>query len=271
MASISCQRQKRIKILYSEWSDGIAASYVVKNILETKFKKKVSLIPVSVAAMYSGVAENEGDFMLTAWLPTTHSHYLKKVHGKVEDLGVHLEGTRIGWVVPSYSKAHQISDLEHYSKLFQNKIIGIEPGAGIMEKSEKAISIYGLKNYKLISGSEPAMITELKSALENHREIVITGWKPHWKFSRYSLRFLEDPKKVFGETEKIHVLTRKGFSSDYPHIAKFLKNFYWEVEEMEELMEMNEKKESDPEENAKIWIQNHPQTVNQWFAHSTKD
>lgn len=263
-ATFSCNREKKITILYSEWSDGIAASYLMKNIIQKEYNMPVRLIPVSVAAMYQGVAEKEGDFMLTAWLPTTHSHYLKKVQNNVQDLGAYLHGTRIGLVVPEYSKAKQISDLKKYENLFKGKVIGIEPGAGIMEKTEKVISAYNLNTYRLISGSEPAMITELKSALENKKEIVITGWKPHWKFSRFQLRFLEDPKKIFGETEEIHVLARKGFEKDYPEIAALLKRFRWDVRDMESLMEMNEKKNADPDRNAEIWIEKHPALVKKW-------
>lgn len=263
-ATFSCNREKKITILYSEWSDGIAASYLMKNIIQKEYNMPVRLIPVSVAAMYQGVAEKEGDFMLTAWLPTTHSHYLKKVQNNVQDLGAYLHGTRIGLVVPEYSKAKQISDLKKYENLFKGKVIGIEPGAGIMEKTEKVISAYNLNTYRLISGSEPAMITELKSALENKKEIVITGWKPHWKFSRFQLRFLEDPKKIFGETEEIHVLARKGFEKDYPEIAALLKRFRWDVRDMESLMEMNEKKNADPDRNAEIWIKKHPALVKKW-------
>lgn len=42
------------------------------------------------------------------------------------------------------------------------KITGIDPGAGIMEATEKAIGEYGLDDYDLVTGSGAAMTAALK-------------------------------------------------------------------------------------------------------------
>ena len=44
------------------------------------------------------------------------------------------------------------------------KIIGIEPGAGIMKLTKTAIEDYGLDDWQLIEGSSAAMVAELKKA-----------------------------------------------------------------------------------------------------------
>ena len=46
------------------------------------------------------------------------------------------------------------------------KITGIDPGAGIMEATEKAIEEYGLDEYDLVSGSGAAMTASLKKAYD---------------------------------------------------------------------------------------------------------
>jgi glycine betaine/proline transport system substrate-binding protein len=78
------------------------------------------------------------------------------------------------------------------------RIIGIDPGAGIMAASEKALIEYEL-DYELVEGSDATMVATLKQAIDNNKWVVVTGWAPHWKFATWDLKFLDDPK---GFTEK---------------------------------------------------------------------
>ena len=45
------------------------------------------------------------------------------------------------------------------------------------------------------------MVAFLKKSIDANEWIVVTGWTPHWMFSRYPLKFLEDPKEEFGDSE----------------------------------------------------------------------
>ena len=63
------------------------------------------------------------------------------------------------------------------------KITGIDPGAGIMEATERAITDYELDEWDLVSGSSAAMTASLKKAYDAEEPIVVTGWTPHWKFA----------------------------------------------------------------------------------------
>ena len=105
------------------------------------------------------------------------------------------------------------------------KIIGIEPGAGIMKQTKTAIADYGLDEWHLIEGSSAAMVTELKKAYANKEPIIITGWSPHWMFSSFDLKYLEDPNGSFGGAEDIHTLVRKDLKQDAPGAYKSLTNF----------------------------------------------
>ena len=89
------------------------------------------------------------------------------------------------------------------------EIIGIEPGAGIMELTKTAIEDYGLDDWKLIEGSSAAMVAELKKAYNNQEPIIVTGWSPHWMFSSFDLKYLDDPKGSFGGAENIHTTRKK--------------------------------------------------------------
>ena len=75
-------------------------------------------------------------------------------------------------------------------------ITGIDAGAGIMSSTEKAISDYQLdkNNWQLQPSSTAAMTSTLAKAIKDKRPIVVTGWTPHWMFTKFDLKFLEDPK-----------------------------------------------------------------------------
>ena len=89
------------------------------------------------------------------------------------------------------------------------EIIGIEPGAGIMKLTKTAIEDYGLDDWKLVEGSSAAMVAELKKAYDNKEPIIVTGWSPHWMFSSFDLKYLEDPNGSFGGAEDINTLAQK--------------------------------------------------------------
>ncbi len=110
------------------------------------------------------------------------------------------------------------------------------------------------------------MTTALSKAIDNKEEIIVTGWSPHWKFASYDLKYLEDPKGVFGGEETINTFVRKGLKEDQPDVYKVLDNFHWTSEDLESIMlEIMDGK--DPKEAAKDWVKNNADKVAEW----TKD
>lgn len=55
-------------------------------------------------------------------------------------------------------------------------------------------------------------------------------------FSKWSLRYLDDPKKIFGGAEQIHAVARKGFSQQYPDVAYFFAHYSIPQADLEALM-----------------------------------
>ncbi|WP_066062093.1 glycine betaine ABC transporter substrate-binding protein [Neobacillus soli] len=143
------------------------------------------------------------------------------------------------------------------------KIIGIEPGAGIMSQANKAIKDYQLDNWQLAEGSSAAMAAELKKAYDHKKPIIVTGWAPHWMFSTYDLKFLKDPKKSFGEVEDIHTIVRKGLEQDASGAYTILDQFNWKPADMETVM-VDIKGGMDSTEAADKWIKANGDKVAQW-------
>jgi glycine betaine/proline transport system substrate-binding protein len=253
-----------VELAYVEWSSEVASTHVVQVVLE-QLGYEVKLTPVSAAAMWQAVAIGDADGMVAAWLPTTHSHYLEKVKDKVEDLGPNMKGTRVGLVVPAYVTINSIEQLPAVAGKFNRKIIGIDPGAGMMSKTETVMESYGLDKYKLVEGSGATMTAALKNAIDTQSWIVVTGWTPHWKFSRWELKYLEDPKNIYGQEEYISTIVRQGLKEDLPEVYTVLDNFEWEPADMEAVMIWNQEEGAKPHETATRWVRENPDKTAEWL------
>jgi glycine betaine/proline transport system substrate-binding protein len=164
--------------------------------------------------------------------------------------------------VPKYVPVDSIEELNANKDLFGGKIIGIDPGAGIMQNTEKALKQYGL-DYSLVSGSDATMTASLAKAIEQKKPIVVVGWQPHWIFAKYDLKILKDPKGLYGEEEQIHTIARKGLKEDMPEVYRILDRFAWTKEDMESVM-LDIRKGKTPDEAADAWIKAHPEKVASW-------
>lgn len=143
------------------------------------------------------------------------------------------------------------------------EIVGIDPGAGIMKATASAIEEYGLEDWTVVEGSGAAMTAALKKAYDKEEPIIITGWTPHWKFSTFDLKYLDDPKGVYGGEEFIHSIGRLGLKEDLPGVHKLLSQFKWEAADMEEIMVAIQDGE-DPKTAAANWIEKNSDKVAQW-------
>ncbi len=142
------------------------------------------------------------------------------------------------------------------------KITGIDAGAGVVRSAEQAVEDYGLE-FDVQTSSGAAMTQALSDAIEKEEPIIVTGWNPHWMFSKYDLKYLDDPKGSFGEAENIHSIARLGLKEDMPEAYKVLDNFFWDGADMENVMvQVNEGRE--PEEVAREWVDNNKDKVSVW-------
>ena len=255
----------KLEFAYVEWSCATASVHVIEAVLEEKMGYDAEVTPVSAAAMWQAVATGDVDGITTAWLPVTHGHYMDKVKDKVVDLGPNCEGAAIGLVVPAYVTIDSIDQMNDHIKKFNGEIVGIDPGAGIMSATERAIDEYGLKNFRLMEGTGAMMTAILKEKIKKNEWVAVTGWTPHWKFARWDLKYLADPKGVYGGEETIHTIVRKGLKEDMPEVYEFLDNFHWSLQEIGQVMGWNADG-ADPADSAKRWIKENPDRVKEWLS-----
>ncbi|GMK38882.1 glycine betaine-binding protein OpuAC [Paenibacillus sp. CCS19] len=145
----------------------------------------------------------------------------------------------------------------------KHKIVGIDPGAGLMKQTEKAMADYELSDWKLVEGSSAAMAAALDKAYKNEEPIIVTGWTPHWMFAKYDLKYLEDSKGSFGQDEEIHTIVRNGLKEDAPSAYFMLDRFEWTPDEMAVVMNAVADG-TKAEEAAAQWVEANADKVDAW-------
>jgi len=261
-----------IKIGWTAWSDAEAITKIARQILEEKMGYDVELVMSDIGVQYQALKSQDIDIMLMSWLPVTHQNYWKKYAKDVVNLGPLYTRAKLGWVVPEYvpeDKINSIDDLtdKDVAEKLDSKITGIDPGAGLMQASEKAMKEYGLSDagYDLVASSGAGMTAALARAIEKDDWIVVTGWSPHWMFAKWDLRYIEDPKGTLGGRERIHALARKGFYQDVPYeVFEFFTRMYIPLSELEAVM-LNASKSSYGDAVDK-YIEENPQRVQYWMT-----
>lgn len=260
-------RGKKVSIGYIPWDEGIASTFLWKEMLE-KRGFEVETKQLEAGALYTGLAGGQVDFQTDSWLPVTHAQYWKKYQNKLEDLGPWYGPTSLELSVPSYMKGvDSLADLKGKADRFKGRIIGIEPSAGMMGiLKDKVLGDYGLEGeYKVVDGSTPGMLAELKRAYDKKEPIVTTLWSPHWAYSTYDLKKLKDPKGSWGKGDGVHSLARKGFAADNPQVAKWLKSFKMTEKQLTDLEARIQQTGKGKEQDAvRAWLKDNPSLADKW-------
>lgn len=264
MLALTILGAKTVKLAYVNWAEGIAMTNLVKVVLEDKMGYDVEMTMADPGVVYASIARGFQDAFLDGWLPVTHQSYMEEFRDDITDLGFNFEGARIGLVVPTYVEIDSIEEMNQHKDKFEGKIIGIDPGAGIMQATVRAIDEYDL-DIELVESSGPVMTASIASAVKDGEWVAVTGWQPHWKFAKWDLKFLEDKNGVYGAVENIHTIARRDLIEDMPEVAQFLTHFYMDSQHLGDLMGAIAESDEDPDEVAREWMNDNWDYVKVWL------
>ncbi|MDV6013672.1 glycine betaine ABC transporter substrate-binding protein [Haloechinothrix sp. LS1_15] len=251
--------------IFSGWDESYASVHLFEHVLED-MGYTVDTTELEAGATYTGVARGDIDFTTDGWLPVTHEHYLEEHGDNMESLGCWYDNAKLTFAVNEDAPIDSIDELAEHADEFDNRIVGIEPGAGLTSTTEEeVIPTYGLEEMEFLTSSTPAMLSELQSSIEADENVVVTLWHPHWAYDAFPIRDLEDPEGTLGETEIIYNFGRDGFEEDYPNLAQMVRNFVMEPDELAELeriMFSEDEYDGDDHEAAVAdWLEDNPEFV----------
>lgn len=255
-------QDKTVELGYVNWAGTVAETQVAKVVLEDMMEYNVETTMVGVGPIYAALAEGDIDAFMGVWLPQTHKSYIERYKDEIIKTGPNYKGARIGLVVPEYVDIDSVEELNEHRDKFGGRITGIEPGAGVMEATREGIEEYDL-DFDLLTSSGPAMTGSLESAIQKEEWIVVTGWRPHYKFAKFDLKFLEDPNNVYGAKENVYTFHNPQLAQDHPEVVSFFHDFRMTTDEVAQVMAWIEDG-MEEEKAAKKWVEENKEKARGW-------
>ncbi|MBY5330733.1 glycine betaine ABC transporter substrate-binding protein [Rhizobium leguminosarum] len=253
--------EKSITIGTMSWEDLTPITGITKKVLEDK-GYTVKVVPFSEWGI-AYAALTKGDIqMLASQTDYVAQDYWDKNKNRLEKISPVSHGLFQGVAVPKYVPIDSMEQLNENADKFGGKIVGIEPGSGLMRDTSNSVKDYDLK-LQLVEGSTAAMTAALKSAVDRKEWIAVTIWEPSWMMQKYDVKFLQDPKGVFPPPQSYYWIGKKGFSADYPHAREVIASIYVPLADITAMNSaVNDGKTMD--EAIAAWTESHADLIKRW-------
>lgn len=262
MMSMSIQaEEKSITMGTLSWEDLTPITGITKKALENS-GYTVKVVEFSEWGI-AYAALGKGDIQVLASQTDYAAHdYWTKNKNRLEKLSPVSFGLYQGIAVPKYVDIDSIEQLNENAAKFGNKIIGIEPGSGLMRDAANAVTDYGIK-LNLLEGSTAAMTAALKSAVDRKDWVAVTVWEPSWMAQKFDVKFLKDPKGVFPPPQAYYWIGHKGFAESYPRAREVMAGVYVPLADITQInTEVKDGKTMD--EAIKTWTDAHTELLKRW-------
>src|SRR5215475_5129583 len=243
------------------WEDLTPITSITKKVLEDAgYTVKVTSFSewgIAYAALTKGDTQ-----IMVSQTDYVAQDYWDKNKNKLEKISPVSHGLFQAIAVPKYVSIDSIDQLNDNAAKFGGKIIGIEPGSGLMRDTASAVQSYGLK-LQLVEGSTAAMTAALKSATDRKDWIAVTLWDPSWMFQKFDVKWLKDPKGVYPPAQSYYWIGHKGFVESHPHAREILASVYVPLEDIRAINgAVKDGKTMD--QAVADWISSHADLIKRW-------
>lgn len=261
LAAPAMAQDKVIKMGTMSWEDLTPITGITKKVLEDK-GYTVEVTPFSEWGIaYAALAKGDVQ-ILASQTDYVAQDYWQRNKSRLEKISPVSHGLFDGIAVPAYVDMDSLDQLNDRADAFGGKIIGIEPGAGLMRETGDAIDAYGLK-LQLVDGSTAAMTAALKSAVERKEPIAVTLWEPSWMVQKFDVKFLKDPKHAFPPPQSYYWIGQKGFSEANPEAREIIASVFVPKEDITAInAAVNDGKTMD--QAIADWIAAHADLIGRW-------
>lgn len=255
------QDDKTIQMGTMAWEDLTPITGIAKKVLEDKgYTVEVTEFSEWGIA-YAALAKGDVEIMVSQ-TDYVAQDYWQRNKNRLEKIAPVSHGLYQGIAVPSYVSIDSIEQLNENADKFGGKIVGIEPGSGLMRDTTNAVSEYNL-DLQLVEGSTAAMTAALKSAADRQEWIAVTIWEPSWMVQKYQTKFLADPNGVFPPPQSYYWIGHDGFSAENPEAREILASVYVPLADITAInAAVNDGKTMD--EAIADWTASHANLIERW-------
>ncbi|ATJ81638.1 ABC transporter substrate-binding protein [Halomonas beimenensis] len=225
---------------------------------------------LGLQVVYQGLDTGDVDAFLGGWMPAQDNMYTpREASGAVISVANNVDGAQMTLAVPDYLYREGIrsfADLDAHRERFDGEIHGFGAGSAASEVLHAAIDedAWGLGDWQVVDTSVVGMLGAARNAISREEPIVWVGWTPHWMNLELPMRYLDDPRDLFGENNgETDVLTvvRSDYAEAHPNLVGFFKRFTFAAEEQSWMIREFGQKEREAEEVAAQWLREHPERV----------
>lgn len=225
---------------------------------------------LGLQVVYQGLETGDVDAFLGGWMPAQREMFApREERGVIRSLGNNVEGAQMTLAVPEYlyeDGIRSFADLDARREAFNGEIHGFGAGSAASEILHAAIDddTWGLGDWQLVDTSVVGMLGAARSAISREEPIVWVGWTPHWMNLELPIRYLDDPKDLFGENNgetDVLTLLRSDYAEAQPNLVTFFEQFRFAAEEQSWMIQEFGQRERDAEEVAAQWIRDHAERV----------
>jgi glycine betaine/proline transport system substrate-binding protein len=255
------------------WTDVAVTTAIANRILQgLGYTPKIDVL--SIPVMYMSMKNKDIDIFLGNWMPTMEADRKSYIESHaIEVVRANLEGAKYVLGVPAYTYDAGIksfTDIAGFKDALSGRIYGIEPG----NDGNRAVlgmiknDTYGLKDFDLVESSEQGMLAEVDRAIRRHQPIVFLAWEPHPMNTKYDIRYLDDPRAVFGPNQgaaTIYTNVRAGYLAECPNIGKFLENLQFTLPIEDTVMAKILFDGVETPKAAEDWLKANPDVWSKWL------
>ncbi|MGG3570880.1 glycine betaine ABC transporter substrate-binding protein [Bacillus gobiensis] len=249
-----------------------ASAAVVQRIIE-RFGYDVETKQAPHEMMFKIHEKGDVDFLVSAWLPSSHEVYLNRYLEDIEQLGVLYEPYCI-WGVPDYVPIGMVDSVEDLLKpevadRMTKLIQGIGAGAGISRFSRQMIQVYGLdqRGYYFENGTEEECFAAFDQAIDKGKWAIVPLWHPQFLHEMYPIRELKEPKGLLGIQDQATLIVRKEtLPLVSENLIQVLRDLYLGNAAVTQMDYYINKKGMSPLEAADTWMEENQEKTLKWFS-----
>lgn len=225
---------------------------------------EVEVVEGDIGFMFLALKEGDIDIWPGLWLPSIHKSYQEDFKDDYIQGSAIFEDAPTGLVAPEYVDFDSVEDLVGNEDVVGNKIVGFEPGSGMMLAADELIEGYDL-DMELISGTTASMLAEVDYATKQEEPILFIGWRPHTMFQKYDLKNIDDPRGYY-EYDSYYWAINEDFEEKAPDMFDYVMRFEQSIDDNEAFLVGSEEEDKDMDEMAKEWIEDHRSDIDDWLG-----
>jgi glycine betaine/proline transport system substrate-binding protein len=272
----------------NSWVGSTANVYVVKNVLEQKYKCNVQIKQIAEIPVYQALASGQVDAVLEDWQHVAQYKQYEQKLKVAQDAGSNGVTGHIGWYVPSYV-VQQHPEMKTWKGLLKDWALFKTAESGgkgeLLDGDPSYVTadeplINNLKlNLKVVyAGGEASQITSVKQAYAQKKPILFYWYTPQWLNAELKLTEVMLPARTPGCDVPVKatkcaypsydlrkVISTKFAKSGSPAV-KLIKKFSWTAQDQNTVAVMIAGKKMKPDDAAKKWIAANPNKVKAWLS-----